>query len=486
VKPETVVALQSFWALGRWSGTVAGTLTFSNGNQTVTLTPNRPFSAGEQVMVILAHHIEAADGATLRPGGYSFQFWTRPKSNPMDFASVGILSTVLPGEPSSRAYGGFGSDLNGARWPDITIVNEDTADLRVFLNKADGRGEFHDMIVPTFAVGDRASPSEVSDFNRDGLIDACLANISEASVSILLGNGDGSFAPQQKLIVGAAPRGIAVADVDGDGDTDIISTCFGSNNLRLLINDGTGVFSLAPSFDTTFSGEWALAAADMNNDGLLDLVIGAQTAQRIITMLGTGAGGFALASSQLSDGAVWMISTGDLNGDGHEDVASANSNHNRGAILLGNGDGTLDAPVRYATDTFPLATDFGDLDGDADLDWIMSSYGGDWRIYLNDGAGAFAFDVEFNSPVAASCSIALDFDMDGDLDLALIDEEADVVLLMQNSGNNPVPAVATWGLVALAMLLAIAATWRIGGITAARAILPLSHEPPAGQASERG
>jgi hypothetical protein len=177
-------------------------------------------------------------------------------------------------------------------------------------------------------------------------------------------------------------------------------------------------------------------------------------------MLNNGAGGFTPdPAPQISDGNVWMISVGDLNGDGNEDVAGANSNQNRGAILLGNGNGTLDAPVRYTTDPFPLATDFADFDGDSDLDWITSSYSGDWWIFLNNGAGTFAFDREFNSPQAASCSVALDFDIDGDLDLALIDEEADVVLLMQNSGNNiPIPAVSTWGLTILAFALTIAGT----------------------------
>jgi hypothetical protein len=92
VKPETVIPLQSFWAFARWSGTVQGAFSFSNGNQTVTLTPSKPFSAGEQVMVILSRNIEAADGTTLRPGGYSFQFWTRARQNAMAFEQVGTLS----------------------------------------------------------------------------------------------------------------------------------------------------------------------------------------------------------------------------------------------------------------------------------------------------------------------------------------------------------------------------------------------------------
>ncbi|MEE8141668.1 MAG: FG-GAP-like repeat-containing protein, partial [Planctomycetota bacterium] len=81
-----------------------------------------------------------------------------------------------------------------------------------------------------------------------------------------------------------------------------------------------------------------------------------------------------------------------------------------------------------------LATDLGDLDGDGDLDWILASFNGDWRLFVNIGQGMFQFQQEFPAPDAASCSLMMDFDNDGDLDLALIDELEDVVILMQQQG----------------------------------------------------
>ncbi|MGD2108691.1 MAG: FG-GAP-like repeat-containing protein [Phycisphaerae bacterium] len=456
VKPESVVAWQSFWAFGRWSGTVAGSFSFSNSDQTVTLTPDRPFSGGETVMVILSHDIEATDGTTLRPGGYSFQFWTAAKYSPMTFEQNGQLTTRTTPEQHSQAYGGFASDLDGDGFLDITIVNEITEDLRVFMNHADHSGTFDPFIQPTFPVGDRASPSEPSDFNRDGIVDVCVANIDDSTVSILLGNGDGTFAPQQLVAVGTTPRGIAVLDVDGDGDTDVVNTNTGSNNMSVLLNDGNGVFGPPTFFEGGGTREWALAAADMNDDGLLDLVIGARLSDNTILVdLANGDGTFTHASTQSAGGSVWMLVCGDVNGDGAEDVATANSQTNRGAILLGDGAGNLAAPTLYVTDPFPLATDLGDLDGDGDLDWVTSSYAGDWFLFRNNGAGLFSFVQEFPAPEASSCSLMLDIDNDRDVDLALIDEEADVVIIMQNDGYNPVPAASTWGLVCLtAMLLA--------------------------------
>jgi hypothetical protein len=435
VNPATVTQ-NTFWAFGRWSGPVAGNYTFSNNDQTVTLNPNQPFSAGEQVMVIVSNQIESDDGTPLRSAGYSYQFWTKAAASDMEFEVIDTLETGS----NTRAYGGAATDFNNDGWPDLTIVNEDTADLRVFLNKADGTGLYHDYLVPPTPVNDRASPNETSDFNRDGFADIAVVNIDTDSVSILLGNGDGTFAPQQEITVGSAPRGIAILDADGDGDTDIVnSNSSGSGNLSLLVNNGSGVFANPIFFEGGADGEYALAAADMNEDAILDLVIGARASATMVVSRGNGDGTFSFLASQSSGGATWMINAGDVNGDGHEDVATANSDNNNGAILLGDGMGNLQSPTTVPTDQFPLATDLGDIDGDGDLDWMTSSFFGDWNLFMNNGGqqggqpGTFTFLRSFDAPQAASCSLFLDFDNDGDLDLALIDEVANQVVLVKSN-----------------------------------------------------
>lgn len=431
VERTSVVPLASFWVFGRWTGTVSGSLTFSNGDRDVTLTPGSPLSGGDRVMVILSHDIEATDGTFLRDAGYSFQYWTAAAPAGLDFEEVGRMSTRTTAGESSRAYGGIGSDVDGDGWLDITIVNEDTADLRVFLNQADGSSTFDDFLTPTVPVGPQASPSEPSDFDRDGNLDICVANINSGTVSVVLGNGDGTFQGQQIIAVNGSPRGIAVLDADGDGDTDIAVTSSSASTISLLLNDGSGSFTNDSNFGTGTAGEWALVAADMNEDGILDLVAGGRSSQRAYVYLGDGAGAFTAGSDQSLGGAVWMLASGDVNGDGHEDLVAANSSSNNGSVVLGDGNGGLGSPSTHSTDPFPLATDLGDLDGDGDLDWTISSFSGDWFLFRND-SGNFAFQQEFLAPEAASCSLMMDFDNDGDLDLALIDELEDEVILMRN------------------------------------------------------
>ncbi len=420
----------SFWAFGRWSGTATGSYSFSNGDKTVSLVPDNPFSAGENVMVILSHDLEATDGSFLRDAGYSFRFWVRARPAALDFLELDRLDTSTP----SRPYGGIASDLNGDGYLDITSVNEDTDDLRVFLNTADGSGLFADFLQPTFGTGNVPSPSEPSDFDRDGNVDIAVANTQGASASILLGNGDGTFGAQQLIAVGNNPRGLAVLDVDGDGDVDVVTADRNSHSLTVLRNDGTGLFGNATSFGTGSAGEWAVGAGDMDDDGILDLVVGGQSSQRIYVYTGNGDGTFTLAGDQASGGSVWMLVLGDVNGDGREDVSVGNGTSDNGAILLGDGLGGLGAPQVHATDPLALATDLGDLDGDGDLDWIVASFSGDWALFTNDGAGVFSFDREIDAPAAASCSLMMDIDNDGDLDLALIDELADELIVLRNVG----------------------------------------------------
>lgn len=434
------VTANSFRVFGRVSGTKSGTLGFSNGNQTVTLTPDAPFAAGETVLVNLADTLVAADTSPLRGAGYAYSFLIETQPASMVFEEIDTMSNRSSPGVGTRIYGAMASDLNGDGYVDLTTVNEDSSDLRVFLNTADGSGLFHPFLTPPRHIGDESSPNEPADFDNDGDTDIVASSTGEGSVWIALGNGDGTYAPAQEVATGNEPHGVAVLDVDGDADLDIVDATRSSDQLALTLNDGSGVFGAATTFDSGGDGEYALAAADMNNDGITDLITGAQDSQEVVVMLGNGNGTFAAGVAQNAGGLVWQLVTGDVNGDGHMDVSTSNSFSNTGSILLGNGDGTLDPPVTVAAPGHAVATDLGDMDGDGDLDWVLSGFsGGEWRLYTNDGSGSFTQVETFPATSNPSCAVLTDFDNDGDLDMVLTDEIADLVTLMRNGAAPPSP-----------------------------------------------
>ena len=464
VDPATVDSL-SISAFGRWSGMATGTISFEDSNKRLVFNPDKPFSAGESVTVVLSNDVKGSDGSEVRSAGYTYQFWT--DTTPMEkaeFVPLESLSTLLPTETKSVPYGGIATDLNNDGWLDITTANEGTNDLRVFLNKADGTGTFSPVLTPTVPVGIIPSPSEPADFNRDGNADIVVINTGGSGVSFLLGNGDGTFAPQQLIHLDGFPWGVTVLDADGDGDTDVVATTSSAKgDLALLVNDGDGVFGSPTFLNSGVSSPQSVMAGDMNNDGISDLVAAGfdDDDETIRVLLGDGSGSFTAQTAQVSGGRAYQMVLGDLNGDGFMDVTTANRGDvDSGAVFFGDGAGGLSQPDIYnLTDlgdggnTDPVATDLGDMDGDGDLDWIVSNVFGSWIILTNDGSGQFEFFDEIDPHVTASCGLVFDIDNDGDLDLGLIDEIGNVVITMENVGVVPEPS--TVSLVMLGLLVGL-------------------------------
>ncbi len=434
--PASITA-SSFRVWGQMVGLAAGTTAFSNGNQTLTFTPARQFFPGETVSVQLARTIASTNASTLRSAGYAYQFLTVAgvAASPLVLNKIDTVS-VRTSAANVTLYGGAFSDLNQDGWVDYLAINETSADVRVLLNRADGSGRLGPVLTPPSAVGFEASPSEMADFNNDGDMDIATSNGDDSTVSILLGDGDGTFAPQQVVAVATTPHGMAALDVDGDADIDLVVASDGGNTMSLMINNGSGVFGASTQFDSGGNGEYALAAGDMNGDAILDLVVGTRNDNQIRILTGNGNATFSAASNRAAGGMTWKLVLGDVNGDGDLDVANVNSQSNNGSILLGNGDGTLQAASVHAFGGHMVASDLGDLDGDGDLDWVASSFGaGRWYVLTNNGSGVFTQVREILADEKSSCASLYDFDNDGDLDMVLADEIADVVQLIQN--GNP-------------------------------------------------
>ena len=426
----------SVFVFGRNQGPVPGSITLEDGDKRLRFIPSESLLAGNDVTVLLTHQVQAADSSFLRSAGYAFRFRVRTTPTDLVFHSFDLFSN-RDTSSTTRLYGAAAVDLDDDGWIDLATVNEDSGDVRVFASLGQGEGSFGNMVTPFAPVGSVPSPNEAADFNRDGLVDLCTANASGADVSVLFGNGDGTFQPQQSHAVGNGPHGLVVLEANGDGWPDIATSNTASNDVALLLNDGSGGFLAASFFDGGGNGEYALATGDMNGDGIFDLVVGNRSSSSVTVHLGNGDGTFTQSDTRDAGGSVWMMVSGDVNGDGHLDVSCANSGSDNGSILLGDGTGGLGAASTVQTGNHVVATDLGDLDGDGDLDWVLSCFGGGiWELFENDGTGSFTSQRVFNATNNASCAVMLDIDRDGDLDLALTDEIADQVRIEKNGWSG--------------------------------------------------
>ncbi len=423
--------LGEFRVYGSIGGPVDGVFTLSNGGARVSFTPRRPFGAGEVVQLNLSEALRAADGSFLRAQGYCSAF--RVVTAPADLVFKTLASWDADPATFARIYGAQVCDFDGDEYSDIALVCENTSDVRVYLSDADASGSFGALVGTPNVTGSMPSPNENADLDGDGEIDVVTCDTAGDSVSVLLGNGDGTFQPAEVYSMGAGPHGMALLDVDGDGDIDVMSANTGSDNLALRRNNGDGTFGPASFLPSGVRGAWAMAAGDMNNDNIVDVVVGGRFSSDVRVHLSNGDGAFTMQPAVSTGGQTWMIVLGDVNGDRQLDVSSANGPTGNGAILLGDGAGGLSAAAVMPGAGQMTATDLGDLDGDGDLDWVLSSFGGGrWTIYRNNGAGGMTLHQTIFAASNPACAAMLDIDRDGDLDLALLDEIADTCTILEN------------------------------------------------------
>ncbi|MGQ0630135.1 MAG: FG-GAP-like repeat-containing protein [Sporichthyaceae bacterium] len=314
-----------------------------------------------------------------------------------------------------------------------------------------GDGTFTPAVPRDTAVGDTPQSVTAGDFDGDGLLDLATANTAGDSVSLVLGDGDGTFTPAvpRDTAVGDTPQSVTAGDFDGDGVLDLATANTAGNSVSLVLGDGDGTFTPAVPRDTAVGDDpVSVVAGDFDGDGVLDLAT-ANIGGSVSMVLGDGDGTFTAAVPR--DTAVGIVpqsvTAGDFDGDGVLDLATANAADSV-SVVLGDGDGTFTAAVPRDTavgdDSRSVAA--GDFDGDGDLDLAAASLGNDIvSVLVGDGSGVFTaanprdFSVGDN-PVSV---IAADVDTDGDLDLATASAgTADSVSVLLNDPDATGPVVS--------------------------------------------
>jgi hypothetical protein len=293
-----------------------------------------------------------------------------------------------------------------------------------------------------YAVGRVPTSVAVADVDGDYRFDLVVTNRDDATVSVLLGNGDGTFGPGTDFGTGTWPYSIAVGDVDSDGHQDLAVANNITSSVSVLLGNGDGTFQARTDF-ATGSGPSSVVIADLNADGPLDLVVANFWANpySVSILLGNGDGTFEPKSDCPTGITPSSVAVADLNGDGRPDLAVADrfygSVDGAVSILLGNGDGTFGPRTDFPTGNNPTSVAIGDLNHDGRLDLATANYNaGTTSILLGEGDGTFRPHADFPTAMNPISVVVRDLDMDGHADLAVARQSANAVSVLLGYGNG--------------------------------------------------
>src|SRR6266567_1529762 len=310
-----------------------------------------------------------------------------------------------------------------------------------------------------YVAGSKNGPSgiAVGDFNGDGKLDLAVVNFGDWNIYVLLGNGDGTFQAARSVYFasgGGFPWYVVTADFNGDGKLDLAVSNYGGNSLSVLLGNGGGTF-LPPLVTPVGPNPWYFAVGDFNGDGKLDLAVddygcpldcNSSPSNAVTVLLGNGDGTFLPAPSLTVGNGPAGVVVGDFNGDGKPDLAVANLNDNTLSVLLGNGDGTFQAPHTFADPgmTHPYFVAIGDFNRDGKQDLVVTNHlFATVSVLLGNGDGTFQAAQDFavdNDPVYVTVN---DFNGDAAPDLAVANLHAIAISVLLGNAGTGSTVVAT-------------------------------------------
>jgi hypothetical protein len=280
-----------------------------------------------------------------------------------------------------------------------------------------------------------------ADVNGDGNPDLVSANYDANTLTVLTNNGSGGFGSNATYSVGMAPICVVAADVNNDSASDLIVANFAANSLIVLTNNGSGTFGSNATLAVNPS-PYCIAAADVNNDGKSDLIAACCYDASIEVFTNNGSGGFPFSTSyptaDRGDLVIFVAAT-DINADGYVDLISANLSKTL-TLLTNNGSGIFgyNATYRMSYGT-PTCVTSADVDGRDGVDLICSTDSNLLIVMTNNGNGVLAGDlVKDVYPVGRNPHFVAtgDFNGDGKIDMVSANYAASSLTLLTNNGNG--------------------------------------------------
>jgi hypothetical protein len=305
-------------------------------------------------------------------------------------------------------------------------------------------------VVPSFLAprnydaGSQPVSVAVGDFTGTHVQDLAVADYRRAgTVSVLLGNGDGTFQPARSYPVGNNPRQVAVGDFTGNGILDIVVVDDGGiggvADIKLLLGNGDGTFQPARTISTAAEGVvgFSVAVGDFTGNGILDLAVTDIPRNAVAVLLGNGDGSFQRAVDYPVGNQPTSVAVADFKNDGTADLVVANRLSNNVSVLLGNGDGTFQPARNFAAERNPLSVTVGDFTGNGRFDIAVSNSGSDTvSVLLSNGDGSFQRPRNYSVGPGPWGIATGDFIGDGIQDLAVANYTSHTVSVLLGTGDG--------------------------------------------------
>ena len=349
-----------------------------------------------------------------------------------------------------KAYAMFPGDLDGDGDIDLAVANEYGSSVSVFLNDYSTGGAFRHLNNPAGRPPDEPSLANfgptgayptggaVVDLDGDGHLDVVTADYHGNSVTVLLNGGTGllnkAAVASYRTASGAETSNLAVGDLDGDGQPDVVATNPQAHSISVFLNQGGGVLSSASDVPVGVGGgsqPYSVAIADFNGDGKNDLAVAEEVSGAIIVRLGNGDGTFQTEVPYGINGTRdYIIIAADVNKDGIVDLVSANRGSDDVSVLLGRGDGTFRKAIVTSVlpGMGPYSIAVTDINVDGVPDLVTPNFMTDSvTILLGIGDGHFqaAMTTTFMKPIGTQLPdttpygiVSGDFNHDGKPDIA--------------------------------------------------------------------
>ncbi|HEY1771836.1 MAG TPA: FG-GAP-like repeat-containing protein [Gammaproteobacteria bacterium] len=349
------------------------------------------------------------------------------------------------------------ADMNGDGHPDLVEVGTDQT-VAVLLNKGDGTFQ---SPLHYYAVGNGPVAVAVADLRHNGKMDIVVLNNSDGTVSVLLGNGDGTFVaptaaehavgigtPAPTYATGGDPLSLTIADLNGDGIPDIVVANFTDNTLSILYGNGDGTFQSAVAVPVG-KGPMFVTTADMNNDGKPDLLINNNLDNTLGVLLNLGGKNFgAMTTTSLGPTRLipytQMMAVGDFTHNGKLSVVTTTTAENGNTViyLVGKGDGTFEPGSYVVTGLQTSYLAVADVNGDGFPDLLAGSLANNSiRVLFGNSNGGFAPGQDYpanglDGGAGVQTFAVADFSNTGKPDIAAVNTEGGFMQLLYNDGTG--------------------------------------------------